>query len=78
MCLNATVFDVRHGSDRNRAAVARDFAAITVNRWPHGYAYAYIHLRDPADRGPDKGPHVAGHAQSGRISIDQSVQSWMT
>ena len=26
---------------------ARDIAAITVNRWPHGYAYEYNSLFDP-------------------------------
>jgi spermidine dehydrogenase len=26
---------------------ARDIAAITVNRWPHGYAYQYNSLWDP-------------------------------
>jgi spermidine dehydrogenase len=26
---------------------ARDIAAITVNRWPHGYAYQYNSLFDP-------------------------------
>jgi spermidine dehydrogenase len=28
---------------------ARDIAAITVNRWPHGYAYTYNSLSDPMD-----------------------------
>jgi spermidine dehydrogenase len=28
---------------------ARDIAAITVNRWPHGYGYAANSLFDPAD-----------------------------
>jgi spermidine dehydrogenase len=26
---------------------ARDIVAITVNRWPHGYAYEYNPLWDP-------------------------------
>jgi len=26
---------------------ARDIEAITVNRWPHGYAYEYNYLFDP-------------------------------
>jgi len=26
---------------------ARDIAGITVNRWPHGYAYQYNSLWDP-------------------------------
>ena len=47
----------------------RDIAAITVNRWPHGYAYEYNDYSDPPDWGPDKGPHIAGRARIGRISI---------
>ena len=51
---------------------ARDIAAITVNRWPHGYAYEYNDLFDPADYNRNHGPHVAGRAQLGRISIANS------
>jgi len=43
-----------------------------VNRWPHGYAYEYNELFDPPDFGPDKGPHIAGRSQIGRISIANS------
>jgi len=50
----------------------RDIAAITVNRWPHGYAYEYNDYSDPEGWGPDNGPHVAGRAQIGRISIANS------
>ncbi len=53
----------------------RDIAAITVNRWPHGYAYEYIDLSDPVDWGPERGPHIAGRAQIGRISIANSDAS---
>jgi len=53
----------------------RDIAAITVNRWPHGYAYEYNEFFDPADWGPYKGPHIAGAAQIGRISIANSDAS---
>lgn len=53
----------------------RDIAAITVNRWPHGYAYEYNELFDPADWGPERGPHIAGRAQIGRISIANSDAS---
>jgi spermidine dehydrogenase len=55
--------------------VERDIAGITVNRWPHGYAYEYNELYDPSDYGPDKGPHIAGRAQIGRISIANSDSS---
>lgn len=50
----------------------RDIAAITVNRWPHGYAYEYNELSDPPGIGRDNGPHIAGRAQIGRISIANS------
>ncbi|MBT8080552.1 MAG: NAD(P)-binding protein [Gammaproteobacteria bacterium] len=55
--------------------VERDVAAITVNRWPHGYAYEYNDLSDDPGFGPDNGPHIAGRAQIGRISIANSDAS---
>ena len=54
---------------------ARDIAGITVNRWPHGYAYEYNDLADPQGFSPQNGPHVAGRAQLGRISIANSDAS---
>jgi spermidine dehydrogenase len=53
-----------HGFDAQK-----DIAGITVNRWPHGYAYEYVDLVDPPDWTPDNGPHIAGRARIGRISI---------
>ncbi len=53
----------------------RDIAAITVNRWPHGYAYEYNDLCDPEGFTPKNGPHIAGRAQIGRISIANSDAS---
>jgi len=50
----------------------RDIAAITVNRWPHGYAYEYNELNDPPEWNVSNGPHIAGSAQIGRISIANS------
>lgn len=47
---------------------ARDIQAITVNRWPHGYAYEYNSLYDP-DWPEDQQPHVIGRQRFGRISI---------
>jgi spermidine dehydrogenase len=55
--------------------VERDIAALTVNRWPHGYAYEYNDLFDPHEYGPQNGPHIAGRAQIGRISIANSDAS---
>ena len=48
---------------------ANDIAAITVNRWPHGYAYQYNSLWDPfwLDGGPQ--PCVAARQPFGRIAI---------
>ena len=51
--------------------VARDITAITVNRWPHGYAYEYNPLFDP-DWPPGHEPHVLGRARFGRIAIANS------
>ncbi|HEX7062748.1 MAG TPA: NAD(P)-binding protein [Woeseiaceae bacterium] len=53
----------------------RDIAAITVNRWPHGYAYEYNDYSDPPEYGPEVGPHIAGRARIGRISIANSDAS---
>ena len=50
----------------------RDIAAITVNRWPHGYAYEYNELFDPPEYGGGAGPHVDGRRRIGRISIANS------
>ena len=50
----------------------RDIAAITVNRWPHGYAYEYNELYDPPEWNPNNGPHLLGARQLGRISIANS------
>jgi spermidine dehydrogenase len=50
---------------------ARDIAGITVNRWPHGYAYEYNPLFDP-DWEPGRAPHEIGRARFGRIAIANS------
>ncbi|MGB5352456.1 MAG: hypothetical protein WBN32_02470, partial [Woeseia sp.] len=44
-------------------------AGITVNRWPHGYAYEYNDLYDPPEFNRYKGPHIAARAAFGRVSI---------
>jgi spermidine dehydrogenase len=59
-----------HGFDAER-----DIAAITVNRWPHGYAYEYNELFDPQDWSSAKGPHVEGRARIGNIAIANSDSS---
>ena len=50
---------------------ARDVAAITVNRWAHGYAYEYDSLFDP-HWAPEDRPCVIGRKQFERISIANS------
>jgi len=50
---------------------ARDIAAITVNRWTHGYAYEYTTLWDPPFA-PDERPCVMGRKPFGRITIANS------
>jgi spermidine dehydrogenase len=50
---------------------AADITAITVNRWPHGYAYEYNPLFDP-DWSEHELPHVIGRAPHGRIAIANS------
>jgi spermidine dehydrogenase len=54
---------------------ARDIVAITVNRWPHGYAYSYNPLYDPLewvfDQGDDR-PNVIARKSFGLISIANS------
>jgi spermidine dehydrogenase len=50
---------------------ARGIVAITVNRWPHGYAYEYNPLFDPDWDEPDQ-PHFVGRAPFGRIVIANS------
>jgi spermidine dehydrogenase len=50
---------------------ANDITAITVNRWPHGYAYEYNYLFDPV-WAPGQAPHEIGRAPFGRIFIANS------
>jgi spermidine dehydrogenase len=50
---------------------ARDIDAITVNRWPHGYAYEYNPLWDP-DWPEGQAPCEIGRKKFGRIAIANS------
>jgi spermidine dehydrogenase len=50
---------------------ARDIDAITVNRWPHGYAYEYNFLWDP-EWPKGESPCEIGRKRFGRISIANS------
>jgi spermidine dehydrogenase len=49
----------------------RDIEAITVNRWPHGYAAEYNPLWDP-DVPEDQRANVLGRAKLGKIAIANS------
>jgi spermidine dehydrogenase len=49
----------------------QDIAAITVNRWPYGYAYTYDTLADP-DVPPEQRPHIVGRQRFGRVTIANS------
>ena len=48
--------------------VSEDILAITVNRWPHGYAYDYLDLWDP-DWAPGQAPHEIARRRFGNIAI---------
>ncbi len=51
---------------------ANDITAITVNRWPHGYAYEFNPLFDDFTIPPDKRANVVGRKRFGRIAIANS------
>jgi spermidine dehydrogenase len=53
---------------------ARDIVAITVNRWPHGYAYDPNSLFDPPTAGPP--PYEIGRKRCGRVTIANSDAAW--
>jgi spermidine dehydrogenase len=50
---------------------ASDTEAITVNRWPHGYAYEYNSLYDPV-WAPGQAPNEIGRKPFGNIHIANS------
>ena len=51
--------------------VQKDILAITVNRWPHGYAYDYLDLWDP-EWPPGQAPHEIARQRFGNIAIANS------
>jgi len=82
--LLATTFDTFERSIRDQLArnlgrggfdPARDIIAITVNRWPHGYAYTYNPLYDPLEwvyTTTDERPCVKARQPFGSIAIANS------
>jgi spermidine dehydrogenase len=78
--LFTTTFDVFERNIRDQLTrvlgdggfdAARDIQAITVNRWPHGYAYEYNSLYDPVWP-PGESPCEIGRKPFGRIHIANS------
>jgi spermidine dehydrogenase len=65
-------FQIRNQLDRMLGSAgfnaADDILAITVNRWPLGYAYTYDTLADP-DAPPEQRPHIIGRQRFGQITI---------
>ncbi len=53
---------------------ARDIFAITVNRWPHGYAYSADSLFDPETSGPE--PYEIARRHFGSVAIANSDAGW--
>ena len=51
--------------------VQNDILAITVNRWPHGYAYDYLDLWDP-EWPEGQAPHEIARRPFGNIAIANS------
>lgn len=57
-----------------------DVAAITVNRWPHGYSYEYSDLADDWSLSTENGPHITARQRIGDIVIagsDASAYAYM-
>ena len=57
---------------------ARDIAAITVNRWPHGYSYVGNSLYDPDDY--DDTVVKLARRKAGRVAIantDSGGDAWV-
>ena len=67
-----TVLDGMLGPAGFRAA--DDILAITVNRWPHGYAYDYLDLWDP-EWAPGEAPHEVARRPFGRIAFANARRS---
>jgi spermidine dehydrogenase len=53
---------------------ARDIAAVTVNRWGHGYSYGVNSLFDPEPDGP--WPYEVARAPVGRVAVANADAAW--
>ncbi len=56
----------------------RDIAAITINRWSHGYAPGSNELYDPDWSHRMDAPWIVGRQQFGRITISNSDAAWVS
>jgi spermidine dehydrogenase len=52
----------------------RDIAAITVNRWGHGYSYSKNTLSDPHSDGPQ--PYETARTRCGQVSFANADAAW--
>jgi spermidine dehydrogenase len=53
---------------------SRDIAAITVNRWPHGYSYSADSLFDPETNGAQ--PYEIARRRCGNVTIANADAGW--
>lgn len=53
---------------------AKDISAITVNRWPHGYAYSENSLFDPETDGPPA--YEIARKRFGNVAIANTDSAW--
>ena len=67
-------FAISSGASSAAAASIRPATSsgITVNRWPHGYAYQYNSLADPFWLDGGEQPCVVARRPHGRIAIANS------
>ena len=70
--LQAQGFDVPDYPEEPGSDAERDIHAITVNRWPHGYAYSPGLLWEPDYDADEDKPWVRGRRPFGRIAIANS------
>ena len=81
MRILATPFETFEGHVKNQLSQAlsgydfdpdRDISAITVNRWPHGYAYSSELIWEPDYADEEDKPWVIGRKPVGRIHVANS------
>lgn len=56
-----------------------DIESLTLNRWSHGYSYAYFNLFDKG-MSTSKGPHITAREPFGLVTIansDSGADSWL-